>query len=261
MFSSTLNVSRSIVRSRNTRTTARARTVRENREMISQSKHNFVPNRNEDKHRNNRRHRSIIFASTTPSETKKKRVENRRLRMEQIKDCKKYCEDLANMRVKMPMIRRYVSGQKNDLRLLKSFQDMLGAADDDADAEDADAGNEEKENGIGFEDDDDEEESVRREKVLSLVNEYRLQKAEEEQYWLEQGEDKVRSTLTDNAFGLTEDDKIEVSQMLATGTMFAVQGAVWNAILLLLTVAGVLLFVGRGDVNVATPGATGTIGY
>jgi len=108
---------------------------------------------------------------------------------------------------------------------------------------------------------DDEEEEKRRENVLVLLNDLRLEKAEEEQFWLEQGKDKVRSTLTDNAVGLSEDDKVEVSQMLATGTMFAVQGAVWNAILLLLTVAGILLFVGRGDVNVATPGATESIGY
>ena len=108
---------------------------------------------------------------------------------------------------------------------------------------------------------ENEDEEKRREKVLLMLNDLRLDKAEEEQFWLERGEDRVTSSLTDNAVGLTEDDKVEVSRMLATGTMFAVQGAVWNAILLLLTAAGILLFVGRGDVNVATPGATGAIGY
>ena len=158
----------------------------------------------------------------------------------QISDCQKYVSDLKQMNVKLPLIRRYVAGTKNDLKVLQSFQDMLAG-----------------ERAV----EDDEEEEKRRENVLVLLNDLRLEKAEEEQFWLEQGEDKVRSTLTDNAVGLSEDDKVEVSQMLATGTMFAVQGAVWNAILLLLTVAGILLFVGRGDVNLATPGATESIGY
>jgi hypothetical protein len=158
----------------------------------------------------------------------------------QIADCKKYVSDLTQMNMKLPLIRRYVAGAKNDLKLLQSFQDMLA------------------EKSLTEEDEDEEK---RREKVLLMLNDLRLEKAEEEQFWLERGQDKVTSSLTDNAVGLTEDDKVEVSRMLATGTMFAVQGAVWNAILLLLTVAGILLFVGRGDVNVATPGATGAIGY
>lgn len=158
----------------------------------------------------------------------------------QIADCKKYVSDLTQMNMKLPLIRRYVAGAKNDLKLLQSFQDMLA------------------EKSLTEEDEDEEK---RREKVLLMLNDLRLEKAEEEQFWLERGQDKVTSSLTDNAVGLTEEDKVEVSRMLATGTMFAVQGAVWNAILLLLTVAGILLFVGRGDVNVATPGATGAIGY
>jgi len=158
----------------------------------------------------------------------------------QIASCKKYVSDLTQMNMKLPLIRRYVAGAKNDLKLLQSFQDMLA------------------EKSLQEENEDEEK---RREKVLLMLNDLRLDKAEEEQFWLERGEDRVTSSLTDNAVGLSEDDKVEVSRMLATGTMFAVQGAVWNAILLLLTVAGVLLFVGRGDVNVATPGATGAIGY
>jgi hypothetical protein len=158
----------------------------------------------------------------------------------QIASCKKYVSDLTQMNMKLPLIRRYVAGAKNDLKLLQSFQDMLA------------------EKSLQEENEDEEK---RREKVLMMLNDLRLDKAEEEQFWLERGEDRVTSSLTDNAVGLTEDDKVEVSRMLATGTMFAVQGAVWNAILLLLTVAGILLFVGRGDVNVATPGATGAIGY
>ncbi|CAL6413523.1 unnamed protein product [Bathycoccus prasinos] len=158
----------------------------------------------------------------------------------QIASCKKYVSDLTQMNMKLPLIRRYVAGAKNDLKLLQSFQDMLA------------------EKSLQEENEDEEK---RREKVLLMLNDLRLDKAEEEQFWLERGEDRVTSSLTDNAVGLTEDDKVEVSRMLATGTMFAVQGAVWNAILLLLTVAGILLFVGRGDVNVATPGATGAIGY
>ena len=51
---------------------------------------------------------------------------------------------------------------------------------------------------------DSEEEEKRRENVLVLLNDLRLEKAEEEQFWLEQGEDKVRSTLTDNAVGLAK---------------------------------------------------------
>jgi len=158
----------------------------------------------------------------------------------QIASCKKYVSDLTQMNMKLPLIRRYVAGAKNDLKLLQSFQDMLA------------------EKSLQEENEDEEK---RREKVLLMLNDLRLDKAEEEQFWLDRGEDRVTSSLTDNAVGLSEDDKVEVSRMLATGTMFAVQGAVWNAILLLLTVAGVLLFVGRGDVNVATPGATGAIGY
>ena len=42
----------------------------------------------------------------------------------------------------------------------------------------------------------------------------------------------VSSPIVDNAMGLSEEDKIEVSSMVANVTMWGVQGAVWNAIIL-----------------------------
>ena len=67
------------------------------------------------------------------------------------------------MNMKLPLIRRYVAGAKNDLKLLQSFQDMLA------------------EKSLQEENEDEEK---RREKVLLMLNDLRLDKAEEEQFWL-----------------------------------------------------------------------------
>lgn len=77
------------------------------------------------------------------------------------------------MNMKLPLIRRYVAGAKNDLKLLQSFQDMLA------------------EKSLQEENEDEEK---RREKVLLMLNDLRLDKAEEEQFWLERGEDRVTSS-------------------------------------------------------------------
>ena len=54
---------------------------------------------------------------------------------------------------------------------------------------------------------------------------------------------QVVSAITDNAAGLSESDKSEVANMVANITMYGVQGAVWNALILFVTFVTVVNFV------------------
>jgi hypothetical protein len=130
-----------------------------------------------------------------------------------------YTNDLKEMGMSMPIIRRNVAGPKNDLKALAVFQEAL-------------AGNVPT----------DEDELVRLEKVLDDLNDIRLDKAEEELFWAER-EGQVVSAITDNASGLSESDKSEVANMVANITMYGVQGAVWNAMILLIVFVSIVNFL------------------
>jgi hypothetical protein len=130
-----------------------------------------------------------------------------------------YTADLKEMGMTMPIIRRNVAGPKNDLRALQVYQDAL--------------------NGVSPE---DEDEITRLEKVLDELNALRLDKAEEELFWAER-EGQVVSAITDNASGLSESDKSEVANMVANITMYGVQGAVWNAMILLIVFVSIVNFL------------------
>lgn len=119
----------------------------------------------------------------------------------------------------MPIIRRNVAGPKNDLKALKVFQDAL--------------------DGVLPE---DEDEVTRLEKVLDQLNDLRLDKAEEELFWAER-EGQVVSPIVDNAQGLSEQEKSEVGNMVANITMYGVQGAVWNAMILLVVFVSIVNFL------------------
>ena len=66
-------------------------------------------------------------------------------------------------------------------------------------------------------------------------------KAEEEQFW-EGRKDVVTSSIVDNA-NLTDDEKREVSGMVANFTMMGVQAGVWNALILLIGFVSLVTFV------------------
>jgi hypothetical protein len=51
------------------------------------------------------------------------------------------------------------------------------------------------------------------------------------------------SAITDNASGLSESDKSEVANMVANITMYGVQGAVWNAMILLVAFVSIVNFL------------------
>ena len=130
-----------------------------------------------------------------------------------------YTADLKEMGMTMPIIRRNVAGPKNDLKALKVFQDAL--------------------DGVLPE---DEDEVTRLEKVLDQLNDLRLDKAEEELFWAER-EGQVVSPIVDNAQGLSEQEKSEVGNMVANITMYGVQGAVWNAMILLVVFVSIVNFL------------------
>ena len=130
-----------------------------------------------------------------------------------------YTADLKEMGMTMPIIRRNVAGPKNDLKALQVYQDALA--------------------GVVPE---DEDEITRLEKVLDELNALRLDKAEEELFWAER-EGQVVSAITDNASGLSESDKSEVANMVANITMYGVQGAVWNAMILLIVFVSIVNFL------------------
>ena len=119
----------------------------------------------------------------------------------------------------MPIIRRNVAGPKNDLKALKVFQDAL--------------------DGVLPE---NEDEVTRLEKVLDQLNDLRLDKAEEELFWAER-EGQVVSPIVDNAQGLSDQEKSEVGNMVANITMYGVQGAVWNAMILLVVFVSIVNFL------------------
>ena len=79
---------------------------------------------------------------------------------------------------------------------------------------------------------------VKGKKTLMLV----IHKAEEELFWAER-EGQVVSAITDNASGLSESDKSEVANMVANITMYGVQGAVWNAMILLVVFVSIVNFL------------------
>lgn len=130
-----------------------------------------------------------------------------------------YTADLREMGMTMPIIRRNVAGPKNDLKALKVFQDAL--------------------DGVLPE---NEDEVTRLEKVLDQLNDLRLDKAEEELFWAER-EGQVVSPIVDNAQGLSEQEKSEVGNMVANITMYGVQGAVWNAMILLVVFVSIVNFL------------------
>jgi|TARA_B110000977_G_scaffold188367_1_gene256516 hypothetical protein len=130
-----------------------------------------------------------------------------------------YTNDLKEMGMEMSLIRRAVAGPKNDLKALSVYQEALAG----------------KAPG-------DEDELTRLEKVLDYLNDIRIDKAEEELFWAER-EGQVVSAITDNAAGLSESDKSEVANMVANITMYGVQGAVWNALILFVTFVTVVNFV------------------
>jgi Fe2+ transport system protein B len=130
-----------------------------------------------------------------------------------------YTSDLKEMGMSMPIIRRNVAGPKNDLKALQVYQDALAGKLPE-----------------------DEDEIARLEKVLDELNAIRLDKAEEELFWAER-EGQVVSAITDNASGLSESDKSEVANMVANITMYGVQGAVWNAMILLIVFVSIVNFL------------------
>lgn len=90
---------------------------------------------------------------------------------------------------------------------------------------------------------EDEDELMRLEKVLVDLNDLRADKAEEELFWAER-EGQVVSNLTDNT-GLSDEEKTEVGNLLGSITMYAVQGAMWNALILLVVFISLVAFVLR----------------
>ena len=119
----------------------------------------------------------------------------------------------------MPIIRRNVAGPKNDLKALGMYQDALAGTIPE-----------------------DEDELARLEKVLDELNALRLDKAEEELFWAER-EGQIVSPIVDNAQGLSEQEKSEVGNMVANITMYGVQGAVWNAMILLIVFVSIVNFL------------------
>ena len=131
----------------------------------------------------------------------------------------KYTADLKEMGMTLPIIRRNVAGPKNDLKALGVYQDALAGTIPE-----------------------DEDELARLEKVLDELNALRLDKAEEELFWAER-EGQIVSPIVDNAQGLSEQEKSEVGNMVANITMYGVQGAVWNAMILLIVFVSIVNFL------------------
>lgn len=127
-------------------------------------------------------------------------------------------DDLKAMKTSMPTIRRVVAGSRNDLKALQLYQDALeGKVPDDYDT------------------------VAKLESVLDDLASYVQDKAEEEQFWADR-EGKVTSSMVDNA-NLSEDEKRELSGMVANTFMWGVQGAVWNALILLIGFVSLVTFV------------------
>lgn len=137
-----------------------------------------------------------------------------------IERAKTLTDDLKAMNTKMPTIRRVVAGNRNDLKALQLYQDALE----------------------GRAPSEDDEDAVRKlENTLDDLATYVQAKAEEEQFW-EGRKDVVTSSIVDNA-NLTDDEKREVSGMVANFTMMGVQAGVWNALILLIGFVSLVTFV------------------
>ena len=70
---------------------------------------------------------------------------------------------------------------------------------------------------------------------------YVQSRAEEEQFWAKR-EGEVSSSIVDNA-NLSDDEKREVSGMVANVVTWGVQGAVWNALILLIAFVSLVTFI------------------
>ena len=134
---------------------------------------------------------------------------------------KAYTSDLKEMGMSMKLIRRNVAGSRNDLRALRVYQEAL--------------------QGIAPVGSDD---MARLEQVLREMNELRLAKANEELFWAER-QGRIVSQIVDNVSGLSENDKVEVGNVITNITMYGVQGAAWNALILLVVFITLVTFVLR----------------
>lgn len=127
-------------------------------------------------------------------------------------------DDLKAMKTTMPTIRRVVAGNRNDLKALQLYQDALeGRVPDDFDA------------------------MQKLETTLDDLATYVQSRAEEEQFWAKR-EGEVSSSIVDNA-NLSDDEKREVSGMVANVVTWGVQGAVWNALILLIAFVSLVTFI------------------
>jgi hypothetical protein len=63
-------------------------------------------------------------------------------------------------------------------------------------------------------------------------------------FWA-QREGRVVSPIVDNVAGLNDEEKVEVGNVLTNITMYGVQGAAWNAIILLVIFIILVTFVLR----------------
>jgi len=118
-------------------------------------------------------------------------------------------------------IRRNVAGAQNNLGALTVYQNALdGTAPDNID------------------------DIAQLKKILENMNDLRLEKAEEELFWA-QREGRVVSPIVDNVAGLNDEEKVEVGNVLTNITMYGVQGAAWNAIILLVIFIILVTFVLR----------------
>ena len=134
---------------------------------------------------------------------------------------KTYTADLNEMGMSLQTIRRNVAGAQNDLKSLKMYQDALdGSAP------------------VGTDD------IAQLKRILEKINNLRLNKAEEELFWARR-EGRVVSPIVDNVPDMNDDEKVEVGNFLTNITMYGVQGAAWNAIILLIVFLTLVTFVLR----------------
>jgi hypothetical protein len=134
---------------------------------------------------------------------------------------KRYTEDLTELGMSLQTIRRNVAGAQNNLGALTVYQNALdGTAPDNID------------------------DIAQLKKILENMNDLRLEKAEEELFWA-QREGRVVSPIVDNVAGLNDEEKVEVGNVLTNITMYGVQGAAWNAIILLVIFITLVTFVLR----------------
>ena len=107
--------------------------------------------------------------------------------------------------------------EQNDLKALQLYQDALeGRVPDDFDA------------------------MQKLEMTLDDLATYVQSRAEEEQFWAREGEGLV--SIVDNVFR-PERRKARVSGMVANVVTWGVQGAVWNALILLIAFVSLVTFI------------------